>query len=412
MGEFFKNEMANLERHYLFASVPNKNAKHGIRDVKSKLGKLATVTEFPLPNLRIGTLDTLMALMDDLQKHDNYVCVTTTKLAKVLVDMECDNEDEAVDAAKINLDEILLVDQAAIDPFLRKFRWNAKRWDYEKASLHSITDDIVKRANTADTALRQKMQEWVTINRSISAANSVASGSVLMRDLSGLLKEDQVINTESLTTLLVVVQKSMLKDWESQYEALEIEDLKQIMSGPFGARVVMPKSSVQVAEDSDSVLVSIVVLRRFADQIKAKLREKKFMPREYSFDKAGETKEKSLQELTARRAAARLELIKFAKAQFTELFTCWTHLKAIRVWVESVVRFSLPAEFDVMLIHPSDKRDVEKIRKELAALFKDLAAEGVLEQGKGDDGLVGMPGFVTEELYPYVSSDLLLVGRV
>ena len=108
-----------------------------------------------------------MALMDDLQKHDNYVCVTTTKLAKVLVDMECDNEDEAVDAAKINLDEILLVDQAAIDPFLRKFRWNAKRWDYEKASLHSITDDIVKRANTADTALRQKMQEWVTINRSI-----------------------------------------------------------------------------------------------------------------------------------------------------------------------------------------------------------------------------------------------------
>ena len=52
--EFFKNEMANLERHYLFVSVPNKNAKHGIRDVKSKLGKLATVTEFPLPNLRIG----------------------------------------------------------------------------------------------------------------------------------------------------------------------------------------------------------------------------------------------------------------------------------------------------------------------------------------------------------------------
>ena len=134
-----------------------------------------------------------MALMDELQKHDNFLGLVTTKLAKTLVDLECDNNDEEkTDLSKLNLDEVLLVDQAAIDPFLRKFKWNAKRWDYEKASLHAITDDIVKRAGTTDVALRQKLQEWVTINRAITSANSMATGSVLMRDVSGLLKEGQV----------------------------------------------------------------------------------------------------------------------------------------------------------------------------------------------------------------------------
>merc|ERR1712137_158113 len=206
----------------------------------------------------------------------------------------------------------------------------------------------------------------------------------------------------------VVVQKSMLRDWLSSYETLEVDDLKQIMgeSGSFGARVVMPKSSVQVAEDNDSVLMTVVVLKRFAEQIKSKLREQRFMPRDYSFDKSGgeaDSQERSLAQLTDKRAAARLDLLKFCKAQFTEMFTCWTHLKAIRVWVESVVRFSLPAEFDVMLLRPTKRNATDKIRRVLHDLFKDLVADGVLESTKGDDsGMVGMPAFVTEELLPYV----------
>jgi V-type H+-transporting ATPase subunit C len=209
-------------------------------------------------------------------------------------------------------------------------RWNAGRWDYEKSSLHSITEDIVKTASVVDSNLRQRVQDWITINRAMASAKSIATGSVLMRDLAGILKEEHVIDTESLCTLLVVVQKSMLRDWFSSYEALEIEDLKQLMgeSGAFGARVVMPKSSVQITEDNDSVLMTCVVLRRFADQIKAKLRERKFMPREFSFDKgAGDNKEKSMEQLANKRLAARQDLLKFAQTQFSEILTCWVHLK-------------------------------------------------------------------------------------
>ena len=72
--------------------------------------------------------------------------------------------------------------------------------------------------------------------------------------------------------MLVVVPKSQLKEWTAQYEALEADDLAPLMaeSGSMGARAVVPRSSTQIAEDSDSVLVSIVVLRRFVDQIKVR----------------------------------------------------------------------------------------------------------------------------------------------
>jgi V-type H+-transporting ATPase subunit C len=41
-----------------------------------------------------------------------------------------------------------------------------------------------------------------------------------VRDLSDLVKADDVVNTEHLVTLLVVVSKYSQKDWLSHYETL------------------------------------------------------------------------------------------------------------------------------------------------------------------------------------------------
>ncbi len=154
-----------------------------------------------------------------------------------------------------------------------------------------------------------------------------------------------------------------------------------------------------------------MVLKRFSEQIRAKLRERKFMPRELNLEKAGEesSKERSLAQLVDRRGAARIDLLKFCKTQFAEVFSCWVHLKVVRVWVESVVRFSLPANYEVYLIRP-DKRYMEKIRKTLHDLFRDLVAEGVLDSEK-DEAPQGMPAFVSEDLYPYVQTELNIIGR-
>jgi V-type H+-transporting ATPase subunit C len=39
------------------------------------------------------------------------------------------------------------------------------------------------------------------------------------------------------------------------------------------------------------------------------------------------------------------ELVRIAKSAFSDTFQAWTHLKALRIFVESVLRYGLPPEF-------------------------------------------------------------------
>jgi hypothetical protein len=67
----------------------------------------------------VGTLDSLMALMDELAKHDTYLAASTVKVCKQLVELKLEAEDEdgtyqnagSVDVSKVKLDELLNVGQ-------------------------------------------------------------------------------------------------------------------------------------------------------------------------------------------------------------------------------------------------------------------------------------------------------------
>lgn len=65
-----------------------------------------------------------------------------------------------------------------------------------------------------------KLGEFNTIKSQISAALRKAGGSLAVRDIGGLVKPGQLVDSENLTTLFVVVSKYSVKDWESCYEKL------------------------------------------------------------------------------------------------------------------------------------------------------------------------------------------------
>jgi hypothetical protein len=54
----------------------------------------------------------------------------------------------------------------------------------------------------------------------ISAALRKAGGSLAVRDISGVVKPQHVVDSENLATLFVVVSKYSVKEWESCYEKL------------------------------------------------------------------------------------------------------------------------------------------------------------------------------------------------
>ena len=61
-------------------------------------------------------------------------------------------------------------------------------------------------------------------------------------------------------------------------------------------------------------------------------------------------------------------LLGTSKAAFSELFICLAHLKAMRVYVEGVLRFGVPAHFIASFIQPQSGKD-KRILKDLTLFF-------------------------------------------
>jgi len=182
------------------------------------------------------------------------------------------------------------------------------------------------------------------------------SGSLAARDLTNLVSpEKYIVDSAYLTTLLVVVPKSEYKEWWAKYETL--------------TKFVLPRSSQKIFEDSENGLFSVVLFKRVAEDFKNAARENKFIVRKYepntNLDPAAKQKQVSERDRQKR------NLLRWCKTNFAEVFTAWIHLKCIRGFVESILRFGLPADFQAMLLLPKSKQE-KKLRDTLNEMYKDV----------------------------------------
>lgn len=75
--------------------------------------------------------------------------------------------------------------------------------------------------------------------------------------------------------------------------------------------------------------------------------------RDFSYDpeKAGNL-DNSIEKLRLEVQHANTTLVRWCKAHFGELYAGWIHLKVIRSFVESVLRYGLPVDFLSVIIEP------------------------------------------------------------
>jgi V-type H+-transporting ATPase subunit C len=64
-------------------------------------------------------------------------------------------------------------------------------------------------------------------------------------------------------------------------------------------------------------------------------------------------------------------LVRWLKINFGEIFSAYLHVKALRVFVESVLRFGLPVNFQAAVMEPH-KSAQKKLRSELNKLYGHL----------------------------------------
>ncbi|NXF81846.1 VATC1 ATPase, partial [Sclerurus mexicanus] len=334
---------------------------------------LSTNSKFNIPDLKVGTLDVLVGLSDELAKLDAFVESVVKKVAQYMADVLEDSKDKVQENLLANGGKDVL------------WKWQSKH-GFSSSSLDTV-HFLFKGVNQIDNDLKARASAYNNLKGNLQNLERKNAGSLLTRSLADIVKkEDFVLDSEYLVTLLVIVPKGNYNDWVKQYETL--------------AEMVVPRSSNVLFEDQDSYLCNVTLFRKAVDDFKHKAREYKFMVRDFQYNEEEMKADKEeMNRLSTDKKKQFGPLVRWLKVNFSEAFIAWIHVKALRVFVESVLRYGLPVNFQAMLLQPN-KKTMKKLREVLYDLYKhlDSSAAAIIDAPMDIPGL----NLSQQEYYPYV----------
>ena len=147
---------------------------------------------------------------------------------------------------------------------------------------------------------------------------------------------------------------SQKPDWLKTYETL--------------ADYVVPRSSVEVVSDPDYTLFTVTLFQRCIDEFKTNCAKKKFTIRDVgkmlaqTSGSAGSdqnnnelSSEALLKKLRKDKARQFPILVKWLQLNYRDCVSIMMHLKSLKCYIESVLRYGLPVKFDSIIIQPPNK---------------------------------------------------------
>ncbi|KAJ8084271.1 Vacuolar ATP synthase subunit C [Marasmius tenuissimus] len=310
-------------------SVPLNGDTEGLsQELSSKLGQqsksfsLNSLGELPIPSFKTGTLDSLISLSEELPKQDAFFTSTVAKMVDTLRNLL--NNDPS------KLSQHVLVNEQGVDDYiLRNWKWNEGRYGVQK-SLKEMVETLNKEMASIDNAMKSKLTNYNLVKGSLVQMQRKKTGNLSVRSLTEVVsKDDFVLDSEYLETVLVAVPKTVVKTWNTTYERL--------------ASMVVPRSSKLIESDDEFSLFSAVIFRRVHDEFAQKCRENKYILRDFVYSDEEIFKQKQELETTdTTEKELWTELLHLTRTNFSESFQVLVHLKVIRLFVESVLRYGLP----------------------------------------------------------------------
>ncbi|KAL2662760.1 hypothetical protein AAZV13_02G059200 [Glycine max] len=315
-----------MATRYWVVSLPVQNSAstlwNKLQEQISKHSFDTPLYRFNIPNLRVGTLDSLLSLSDDTVKSNSFVEGVSHKIRRQIEELE--RVSGVVSSG-------LTVDGVPVDSYLTRFVWDEARYP-TMSPLKEIIDGIHGQVAKIEDDLKVRVSEYNNIRSQLNAINRKQTGSLAVRDLSNLVKPEDIITSENLTTLLAIVPKYSQKDWLSSYETL--------------TNYVVPRSSKKLYEDNEYVLYTVTLFSRVADNFRTSAREKGFQIRDFEYShESYDSRKQELEKLVEDQESLRSSLLQWCYASYGEVFSSWMHFCAVRVFTESILRYGLPPSF-------------------------------------------------------------------
>lgn len=343
--------------------------------------------------LQIGTLNSLMDLLDELGKMDIYVESVVKKIARQATDL----------AGTSSAAAQLTVEHHTPSEYVRSFQWDTSRYPLGVFPPEHV-EAIRRLVMRIDEQLKARYADLHEARSKLQHMTRKATGTLAARSLVDVVNPADVINSEYLATVFVCVKAvdaaEFLRVHETLVECTDYETMERFSA-------IVPRETKKVASDEEFAVFAVYVLKKMADDFRRECLQRKFVVRELA-GAAGMTEDASgatpdandtRESLEADVAEKMQKLAQWCLTNFGETFVAMTHLKMVRVFVESVLRFGLPADFAVVLVEPKAKAE-KKVRALLKSTFASLSSAMIDGADAPDEGgaVTGADGI----FYPYV----------
>lgn len=357
--------------------------------LEQKIGATHGVSSIALPDLKVGLLDNLVRQAEAVSKLDGQLQAALLKTHESVVAI---HEGNAARIAKAEL-----VDGKSAAAYLQQFGWNTAKYrpDRPIADLLAV---LAQEATSADVDLKTRLAGFNAVRQQVLALDRKHTGDLSVRALDAVVRPADVVqNSEFLESVLVAVPLSGEKDFLARYEQ--------------AAPMVVPRSAQKITADAAFVLYSVTTFRKFAQQFVSKARELKWVPRDVpdacAADRAqsAEATRKQDSDLRAREERERAEIEKLASVTFSDIVKAWGHVKVIRVFIESVLRYGLPLQYLTASFEPAIA--AEKAQDKLVEQFAYLGGNAVSKDSRGrlaqdSSELAEYAGLVEQDYKPFV----------
>ncbi|KAF2003211.1 ATPase, V1 complex, subunit C [Amniculicola lignicola CBS 123094] len=293
-----------------------------------------TTYPFAIPTFKIGTLDALVQQADDLAKLDAACDGVVGKVGDSLKAILDGDEDKVQQQKTIN--------DKPVDQYLRTFQWNKVKYRADK-SIKELIDSLQKEIAGIDNDVKAKFTQYNSVKTNLAASQRKQTGNLATKSLATIVKPSQLIqDSEYLDTHLIAVPNMVVKDFYKTYESL--------------TSMVVPRSAVQIAADDEFTLFSVVVFKKFSADFVHKVREKRWTPRDYKYKEGGKEEEaKEVEQLEKDAQKLWGEALRQGRTGYSESAMIWIHVLALRVFVETVLRYGLPLDFVCGLVQTTEK---------------------------------------------------------
>lgn len=103
---------------------------------------------------------------------------------------------------------------------------------------------------------------------------------------------------------------------------------------------------MEVATDDEFVLYAVTVFKKHGSEFIHKCREHRWTPRDFRQKQGGaEEEKKEAERLQKDERKVWGEALRLGRTGYSESVMTWMHVLALRVFVESVLRYGLPANY-------------------------------------------------------------------